>query len=150
LISHHKLQIWKKANRFRPDRKYPDLFSSIPPYSVPTSLTTENLESVVLASAPVYSSTVSSLQSIKDMPIPPAELSTKLIDLQPRLSQINAKQETQWKQLSELRKRTAVLLENWYEVNVVAANECWAEWDQRLGAVERRVRQEEKRRERED
>ena len=36
--------------------------------------------------------------------------------------------------------RSARALQRWYEVGVVGSGECWAEWEGRLGDVEREVR----------
>lgn len=45
--------------------------------------------------------------------------------------------------MSELRVRTARVLQRWYEVGVVGSGECWAEWEGRLEGVEREVRRRE-------
>ena len=45
--------------------------------------------------------------------------------------------------ISELRIRTAQVLQRWYEVGLVGSGECWAEWEGRLEGVEREVRRRE-------
>ena len=57
-------------------------------------------------------------------------------------------QEQQAHVISELRVRTARVLQRWYEVGLVGAGECWAEWEGRLEDVEREVKREEVVRER--
>jgi len=41
------------------------------------------------------------------------------------------------KEISELRKRSARVLERWYLVGVEGGNECAAEWEERTGVVDR-------------
>jgi hypothetical protein len=57
-------------------------------------------------------------------------------------------QEEQAREISELRVRTARVLQRWYEVGLVGSGECWAEWEGRLEDVEREVKREEVVRER--
>lgn len=52
-------------------------------------------------------------------------------------------QEEQADTISELRVRTARVLQRWYEVGLVGGGECWAEWEGRLEDVEREVKREE-------
>ena len=52
-------------------------------------------------------------------------------------------QETQGKELAELRLRSASAIQRWYELSVLDASECWTEWEGRLSNVEKRVRREE-------
>lgn len=57
-----------------------------------------------------------------------------------RLAQTQAEQA---RDISELRVRTARVLQRWYEVGIVGSGECWAEWEGRLEDVEREVRRRE-------
>ncbi|RAL68627.1 hypothetical protein DID88_007340 [Monilinia fructigena] len=75
--------------------KYPDLFQSIDPDQLPTTLDTSAILAIILASASSYPSTASRLTSVLDMPIPSAELSAQLINLQPRIAKIEALQMSQ-------------------------------------------------------
>ena len=52
-------------------------------------------------------------------------------------------------EITELREKTAKLLQRWYEVGVLGWGECWEEWETRIARVEQRVRREESRREKE-
>ncbi|KAG4031109.1 hypothetical protein MFRU_010g02340 [Monilinia fructicola] len=120
--------------------KYPDLFQSIDPDQLPTTLDTSAVLSIILASASSYPSTASRLTSVLDMPIPSAELSAQLINLQPRIAKIEALQMSQNAELSALRQRTAAVLQRWYTVDVLRTGENWAELEERIQQVEQKVR----------
>ncbi|KAB8250772.1 hypothetical protein F9C07_6832 [Aspergillus flavus] len=128
--------------------RFPDLFRPTPPQSLPESLTTQNLASIVLSYASAFPETASRLTSLNDLPIPDTQTSASLIQLQPRLDQLAQVQEEQAKQISKLRVRTARALQRWYEIALVGGGECWAEWEGRLEDVEREVKREEVVRER--
>lgn len=128
------------TNAFLLDAKYPDLFQSIDPDILPTTLDTSSILSIVLASASAYPSTASRLTSILDMPISSAESSAQLIDLQPRIAKIEALQMAQNADLSALRQRTAAVIQRWYTVDILGTGETWAELEERVQHVEQKVR----------
>lgn len=129
--------------------RHPEIFASRQnPEPMPEDLTTENLASIVLSYASAFPETSSRLTSLNDLPIPDARMSASLIELQPRLDQLAQMQDEQTRAISELRVRTARMLQRWYEVGLVGDGECWAEWEGRLEDVEREVRREEVARER--
>ncbi|KAI9866257.1 MAG: hypothetical protein M1813_001378 [Trichoglossum hirsutum] len=129
---------------------YPDLFQSLPLEQIPTSLGSSNLLSIVLSSATLYPTTASRLTSILDVPVPPAETSASLVALQPRISKVEIVQEAQNRDLVELNKRSAEVLERWYKISVLGGGECWAEWEGRVARVERDTRRQEAMREKHD
>lgn len=98
----------------------------------------------MLASASAYPSTASRLTSIRDTPIPPAELSAELINLQPRIAKVEIVQASQDAEIRELRERSAVVIESWYRRDVIGAGEGWADLEGRVEAVEQRVRRVER------
>ncbi|KAN0089431.1 hypothetical protein V8E51_019691 [Hyaloscypha variabilis] len=120
--------------------RHPDLFQSLSSNDLPTTLDTESLQSIVMASASAYSSTASRLTSILDVPVPPAELSAQLIDLQPRIAKLEALQAVQNVDIAELRERSAAVIQRWYTVDILRAGESWAELEGRVEQVEQRVR----------
>ncbi|OJJ48313.1 hypothetical protein ASPZODRAFT_150565 [Penicilliopsis zonata CBS 506.65] len=128
--------------------RFPELFSSTPSQNPPEGLTTQNLASIVLSYATAFPETSSRLSSLTDLPIPDAQISASLIELQPKLNKLTQVQQEQAKEVSALRIRTAKLLQRWYEIGLVGGGECWAEWEGRLEDVEREVRREEVIRER--
>ena len=130
------------------DDRFPDLFHSTPPTTIPETLTTQNLASMVLSYTSAFPESASRLTSLNDLPIPDAQTSAALIELQPQLERVSRGQEEQAKTISELRVRTARVLQRWYEVGLVGGGECWAEWEGRLEDVEREVNREEVVRER--
>lgn len=103
----------------------------------------QNLASIVLSYASAFPETASRLTSLNDLPVPDAKLSTGLIELQPRLNKLAQVQEEQAKEISELRTRSAKVLQRWYEVGLLGSGECWAEWEARLEEVDREVKREE-------
>jgi len=78
--------------------------------------------------------------SILDVPIPPANLSAQLIDLQPRIAKVEAHQAAQNADIAALRERSAAIIQRWYAVDVLHAGESWAELEGRVEHVERTVR----------
>jgi len=107
---------------------------------VPTTLDTSSILSIVLASASSYPSTASRLTSILDMPIPSTQQSTQLIDLVPRIAKVEAIQASQNAEMSELRQRSAALLQKWYTSDVLRLGDRWAEAEGRVGQVDQKVR----------
>src|SRR5436309_15963008 len=95
---------------------------------------------MVLASASSYPSTASRLTSIRDVPIPPAELSARLIDLQPRIAMVEALQVAQNADIAELRERSAAVIQRWYTKDVLGAGETWADLEGRVAVVEQKIR----------
>lgn len=93
-----------------------------------------------MASAALYPQTASRLTSIFDLPIPPAELSAQLIELQPRISKIESIQANQKLEIAELQARSAALIERWYMTNILQAGEAWAALETRLRQVEQKIR----------
>jgi len=52
-------------------------------------------------------------------------------------------QEAHAKEMAELRARSAVAVQRWYELGVLGEGECWTEWEGRIINVEKTVRREE-------
>lgn len=122
------------------DDRNPDLFQTTPPHQIPEGLTTQTLASIVLSYATAFPETASRLTSLNDLPVPDAQSSAALINLQPQLDRLAQTQSEQAAEISELRVRTARVLQRWYDVGLVGSGECWAEWEGRLEDVEREVR----------
>ncbi|KAM3083901.1 hypothetical protein ACMFMG_001993 [Clarireedia jacksonii] len=120
--------------------KYPDLFQSISPDQLPTSLDTSSILSIILASASSYPSTASRLTSILDVPVPSAAVSAQLIELQPRVAKVEALQAAQSADITALRQRTAAVIQRWYAVDILRTGESWAELEGRVEQVEQKIR----------
>ncbi|KAI9676119.1 MAG: hypothetical protein M1817_000864, partial [Caeruleum heppii] len=88
----------------------------------------------------LYPLVTSRLTSIRDMPPASAETSTSLISLKPRIAEVQLLQDTQAREIAELQKASAALLERWYEVTVLGSGECWADWDKRRNDIDRGLR----------
>ncbi|EEP78826.1 predicted protein [Uncinocarpus reesii 1704] len=130
--------------------RYPDLFQSSDPSTVPSTLSTQSLASIVLSYATAFPETASRLSSLQDLPIPPAKASTSLIELQPRIDRALREEERQAGELAELRARSALLMKRWMEVGIVGGGEVWGEWEERVRMAEREVRRLEGRMAREE
>lgn len=75
-----------------------------------------------------------------DVPIPSAESSLQLIQIEPRLAKVKLLQEAQKKEMAELRERTVEVLGRWYRLDVLGVGDFWAEVEGRVGRVESGVR----------
>ncbi|KAL8711673.1 MAG: hypothetical protein Q9225_007081 [Loekoesia sp. 1 TL-2023] len=117
--------------------------------AVPSNLSTDEIAAIVTAHAPLYPLTASRLTSIRDINIPSSSLSTSLISLRPRLAKLEQLQDAQAKEMAELRARSAKAVQRWYELGVLGQGECWADWEGRMEACEKRVRRLEVERRRE-
>ena len=113
------------------------------PLEILTTLSTKELLAIITSCATSFPTTASRLTAIKDLPVPPAESSAALIALKPRIARVELLQESQGKELAELRSRSASAIQRWYELSVLGGNECWTEWEGRLSDVEKRLRREE-------
>ena len=133
----------KYFTHVREDSKHPDFFHPITSRLPPTSLTTSEILSIINSCATSYQTTASCLTSIKDLPIPPAASSAALMALHPRMAKLESLQESQAKEMAELRSRSASIIQRWYELGVLAGGQCWTEWEGRVAHVEKVVRQEE-------
>ncbi|KUJ09865.1 uncharacterized protein LY89DRAFT_628198, partial [Mollisia scopiformis] len=120
--------------------RYPDLFQSLNADNLPTILDTESLRAIIMASASSYPATASRLTSIVDVPIPSTELSTQLIELQPRIAKAENVQAAQSSDIAELRERSAALIQRWYTMDVLRAGDSWADLEGRVGQVEQQLR----------
>jgi hypothetical protein len=122
---------------------HPDLYDLSNVEKDPLLLDVSSQLAIILASAPSYHSTASRLTSIHDVPLPRAESSAALVALQPRVGKMELLQESQARQMSDLRSRSAAVLERWYEIGVLGGGDCWDEWEGRIGRVERTLKRHE-------
>lgn len=72
-----------------------------------------------------------------------------MIALYPRLAKIELLQESQAREMGQLRTRTASAIQRWYELGVLGEGECWTEWESRAVNVEITVRRAEMKQDRE-
>lgn len=130
-------------------KRHPDLLapSLQPDHEVPSTLDAGAAASIVFAHASAFPETASRLTSLKDLPVPPAVKSALLVDLGPRIEQARRVQENQMREVSELRVRSARLVERWVGLQV-GMGECWADWEGRMTEAERELKRLEVMRER--
>ncbi|KAI9743373.1 MAG: hypothetical protein M1818_003219 [Claussenomyces sp. TS43310] len=94
----------------------------------------------VLAAASTYTLTASGLTSILDMPVPSAESSRQLILARAQIATLELVQESQAKEITELKQRSASVLQRWYSVDVLRTGEYWADVEEKIESVEQKVR----------
>ncbi len=105
---------------------------------------------MVLSMASLFPATVSRLTSMEDLPVPPTETYTEILNELPRIQKLSAVQERQAHEVAQLRHRSALALERWYRLSIIGSGECWAEWDARIHQAEQKVRRVEMAKEREE
>lgn len=94
----------------------------------------------MLASSSSYSSTASRLSSILDLPTPSADLSAQLVELVPRIAQLEAVQAAQDAEIAELRARSAAVVQKWYTNDILRVGDAWADLEGRVEQGEQRIR----------
>ncbi|RMY76165.1 hypothetical protein D0863_02098 [Hortaea werneckii] len=130
-------------------KSHPHLFSSTP--TTPTDLLpTSTLATLVLAHTHLYTNLSTQLTQLQSTPLPDSTPLTHLVDLQPRITQLQAKQHEQAQELADLRSRSAQAVEKWYTGGVMEMGEQWADWEERVREVEILVRRREAARRREE
>ncbi|KAL0637400.1 hypothetical protein Q9L58_003603 [Maublancomyces gigas] len=116
---------------------FPEIFKNVYPATQTSSLSSEEKLSTVLSAAPSFHATSSQLTSIMDTLIPNPSVSADLISLVPRINRAEVVQQAQAKEIADLRRRSAALLERWYLLGIEGVNECFAEWDERALEVDK-------------
>jgi hypothetical protein len=124
--------------------QFPVLFGTSDSTSKSRSMDPATEASVVLAHASSFPETASRLSSLKDLTIPAAESSARLVELQPRLEKVKEVQARQLRQVAELRERSARIVERWVSGGVVGSAEAWAEVEARVRDGENGVRRVER------
>ncbi|KAF5021720.1 hypothetical protein F66182_6221 [Fusarium sp. NRRL 66182] len=125
-------------------RAHPDFFHAPDPSEPPSQLSTDAIQSIVLASASAFPATLSSLTAIKDSPIPDPSESAALVALQDRMKAIEATQIAQAAEIAHLRQRSETAIRSWYEVGVLDNSRAMADLESRVEVVERHVRRAER------
>lgn len=131
-------------------KSHPGLFNSNSASEVPTTLSNPALASLTLAHSSLYRNTATQLSQLKDLSVPDAAGSTKLIEQQERIDRARRRQDEQAKEFAELRARSARTVEEWYRDGVLDMGEQWALWEERLKEVEILIRRRESVKKREE
>lgn len=92
-----------------PESTYPTLFH--PNATSPSTFTYPEKLATITASAPSFPETASRLSTLRDLSIPPASASAQLIALQPRIAELERRQEEQKRETGKLRGRSARVLQ---------------------------------------
>ena len=131
-----------------PDQQYPTLFDvrNVLPVRVAETDTTTPLReqlTIVNACAPLFPSTRSRLELLRDTPIPPAESSAALLSLGPRLDRAEDVCDLMSQDLSILRTRSLLLRQRLWKLENLSMLGVWAEMEERLLECERTIRRAE-------
>ena len=133
-------------------KQYPELLSHTSSSSsdVPTTLSPTSLASLVLAHSKLYHTVSTQLPQVQHASIPDPSDAAKLVELLPRIQQLQAKQDSQVTEFAELRTSSAKAVESWYVGGVLNMGERWAGWEERLRDAEILVRRREAAKKREE
>ncbi|KAH7126248.1 hypothetical protein B0J13DRAFT_565041 [Dactylonectria estremocensis] len=131
-------------------KSHPDFFHSADPSEPPSQLSADAVQSIVLASASSFPSTLSSLTAIKDSPVPDPSESAALIALGDRMKAVEATQLAQAAEMADLRKRSERIIRSWYESGVLDNSNVMADIVSRVEIAERQVRRAERELDEED
>ncbi|KAI5284426.1 hypothetical protein KEM52_002919 [Ascosphaera acerosa] len=126
-----------------PDTRFPDLFQTPPREQLPSLQDPQTLVAIIFSYATAFPETASRLTALQDLPVPPAADSAALVALQPRLDALAAEHARTAHEVAALRAATAALMQRWVEVGAVGGSELWSEWEARIAAAERAIRQHE-------
>ncbi|RDI78641.1 hypothetical protein Vi05172_g11370 [Venturia inaequalis] len=123
--------------------RFPHLLAPDAPPPPSDDLSQNKKLSMVLAEATSFSTVSSQLRALGDVSLPPTDSFAKVVALQPRMEELSRIQYEQAMEISELRRRSAILVSRWHEVFILGQGRCTAEWDSKLRNAEREVRREE-------
>jgi hypothetical protein len=124
------------------DARFPELFHNSDPEE-PSTFDTATKLSIVLAAASSFPQTASRLTSIHDTPIPPAKSSAQIIETQNRATLVEKLQDSNLREIADLKERSAAVLQHWYTVDILRTGECWADLEARVEQLGQGVRQAE-------
>ncbi|TKA25319.1 hypothetical protein B0A50_06223 [Salinomyces thailandicus] len=112
---------------------------------IPTEATPspQNLPTLVLAHQTLYSTLSTQLSQLQTTALVDSAPFTKLLELNPRIAKVLAKQDEQAQAVAELRARSAKVVEKWYVSEVQGMGEAWAGWEERVREGEILVRRKE-------
>ncbi|EXJ80387.1 hypothetical protein A1O1_08531 [Capronia coronata CBS 617.96] len=125
---------------------YPDLFlPTTSPSDIPRSQDLNTLASIVLSHATLFPETASRLSSLQTLQVPPAEQSSKLASLIPRLAQCKEAERSMGEDIRELRERSTRCLEWWVKIGVIGTADLYEDWEIRIHEIERHLIRSERR-----
>lgn len=101
---------------------------------------------LVIDRAPSFATTASQLKALSDAKLPPTDGFVKLAKLRPRIAEAEAVHLQQALKISELRRRSGLLVQRDKQVLWVAAGSCWKGQQERLVRSYRALQREEARR----
>ncbi|KAF1915807.1 hypothetical protein BDU57DRAFT_515541 [Ampelomyces quisqualis] len=101
---------------------------------------------MVVERATGFATVASQLKALADQQMPATEGFSKLAVLRPRMSALERRQLQQAMQISELRRRSMMMVQYYKQIHVVGAGRVWADYSRTLGRALRAVSRDEYRR----
>lgn len=111
-----------------------------------TPLSTPQKSHLVLDKATSISTVASQLSSLADTPIPDTDGFAKLASLRPRIAEVEQRQLQQALKISELRRRSGLIVQRDRQVLQQAGGKAWVDGQERLVNGWRELQREEGRR----
>ncbi|KAF2134707.1 hypothetical protein P153DRAFT_279084 [Dothidotthia symphoricarpi CBS 119687] len=110
-------------------------------YDLP--LDTSQKAVLVVERATGFATTASQLKVLQDQQVPSTDGFTKLAMLRPRIAEAENRHLEQALKISELRKRTGLVVQRYKQVHLVGAARCWVSWHGRCQKAYRTMAREE-------
>ncbi|KAF2175758.1 hypothetical protein K469DRAFT_646505 [Zopfia rhizophila CBS 207.26] len=129
LLNDVKQLLSKHSDLIHPDGKEED----------DAGLEPDQKSAMVIERAPDFASTASQLKALDDQQIPQSDGFAKLAKLRPRIAAAEERHLQQAMEISELRKRSGMIVSRWKHIFYLGQGRCWAEWHKRLMERERTV-----------
>ncbi|KAF2743296.1 hypothetical protein M011DRAFT_410903 [Sporormia fimetaria CBS 119925] len=98
---------------------------------------------LVVERAPAFATTASQLKALDDQQVPAADAFTKLAKLRPRIAELEELHLQQALEFSLLRRRTALLCQEYSLIIRNRMTQCWVEWNKRCRDAEMTIRRAE-------
>jgi hypothetical protein len=117
--------------------KHPEIFADS---QTALDLPQDALVALVLSHTQLYQRLSAQLTTLQATSVPDPAPLAKLLELQPRIQKAALRQESQARELAELRMRSAAVVEKWYESGVLGMGQKWTEWEESMRDMEILVR----------
>lgn len=101
---------------------------------------------MVVEKATGFATVASQLKALDDQQIPGTDGFTKLAVLRPRMSEFEERQLQQAMKISELRRRSMMILQYYKQIHILGAGRVWMDYSRTLTKALREVTREEFRR----
>lgn len=98
---------------------------------------------LVVERATGFATTASQLKALEDQQVPTTDGFVKLAMLRPRMAEAENRHLQQALKISELRKRSGLVVLRYKQIHLVGAARCWVSWHKRCQKAYRTLAREE-------